>query len=207
MTASSAERFRDPSTTDPASETQPDEILLQSIRAGDSRAFETLYLRHYTNLASYAHSITKVTEIARDVVGEVFLALWRSRTDWQPRGSVRAYLFTAVRNRALNERRGEHRAALWRERAQHDGAIIIGSVGSPADNDDLQEQHEKRRAVRRAISALPEKRRAVLTLRWQHQMEIGEIAQVLDISENAVRMHLSKGIRTIRNLMQGHTFE
>ncbi len=80
----------------------PDAELVARIRAGDEGGCEALYVAHHGPLWRFAYGYVRSAEIAEELVQEVFLALWRNRADWEVSGSVRAWLYGAVRNRALN---------------------------------------------------------------------------------------------------------
>jgi RNA polymerase sigma-70 factor (ECF subfamily) len=169
------------------------------LQNGDEGAFAVLYRRYYASLVGYAYRITGTRDSALDVVSDVFLAVWQSRARWRPVYGVRTYFFTATRNRAFNVHRGARRAAAFGLRAKHELALV---EESPEAN---VEREEQRAAVRQALDALPTLRREVMLLRWEHQLEVPAIARVMDISENAVRLHLSKAVRTIRTLVTGST--
>lgn len=77
------------------------------IRASDEQAFASLFRSLQPALLSYTQ--TFVSEGAADIVQEAFVWLWENRSTIDPEPSIRAYLFTAVRNRALNRMRNESR--------------------------------------------------------------------------------------------------
>src|SRR5688572_7561247 len=79
--------------------------LLARVREGDSEAFDSLLVAYGRQLASYAKRFLGSKEAAQDVVQDVFVHLWENRARITVRASVRAYLYTAVRNHALNIRK------------------------------------------------------------------------------------------------------
>src|SRR5688572_8158150 len=106
------------------------------IRGGDRPAFEALFREHYSALCEFAHRYVQSREAAEDLVQEVFLSVWTHRESLEIRDGLRAYLYGAVRNRALNSiehRRVEQR---WEERARREHAST--PAAAEGDSDDAE---------------------------------------------------------------------
>ena len=74
-----------------------DEELMQLVRQGDPRAFETVYDRHGGAAFSLAYRMVGNRTVAEDVVQEAFLSIWRSRLRYESdRGSVRSWVLGIV---------------------------------------------------------------------------------------------------------------
>jgi RNA polymerase sigma-70 factor (ECF subfamily) len=133
-------------------------------------------------------------------VADVFVALWEQRTAWSPSNGVRAYLFTAVRNRVVDAiRRVQIHARI------HDTFVMeVGIPGMSAHPTsvesafDITEQVDR---IFRAIDQFPEARRTVMILYWRNDFSVFEIAQVMGITQNAVYLHLNRGLRTLKQLL------
>src|SRR5699024_173923 len=95
---------------------ETDQQIVEKVRRGNEDAFETLFFEYYYELCSVALKVTKSPEGARDVVQDVFLRLWKNRSRWQIQISLKAYLYQAVWNQALNHR--EKKARLQKTREQ-----------------------------------------------------------------------------------------
>jgi RNA polymerase sigma-70 factor (ECF subfamily) len=177
----------------------PDAPLLARIRGTHvveaQAAFETLFCAYYDMLTKAAYTIVRSSDIARDVVAEVFTTLWFMRTQWDPAISARAYLIAAVRRRALNSTRNERRHQ----------ASLQSNVEVPA-HPELSLVHgiddERRLAhVYAAIARMHGIRRDVMTLRWRHALSVPEIASALGISTNSVSAHLSQALRILKETL------
>ncbi|HXC26005.1 MAG TPA: sigma-70 family RNA polymerase sigma factor [Gemmatimonadaceae bacterium] len=180
------------------------EALVARVRANDPVAFEALYQMYVVELVQFVAGLVRSFEDAQDIVEDVFVTVWMRRAEWVPRYGARAYLFAAARNRALNARRdlatarrlGETAGQVWDEGEQTAG---MGAPAQPIDEAlDLADQLAM---VERALATLPEVRRAVLELRLRQGMSGNEVAEVLGISRNAVDLHMSRGLRTLRELL------
>lgn len=186
--------------------------LVLRLAAGDESACEALYRAYRAPLWRFAYSYVRSPEIAEELVQEVFLALWRSRTDATMRACIRAWLYAAVRNNALNHLRHERVVTRLSERAtrssdvrtaaaerQRDDAV---AMGAPEPDAQLTvEAHELDDAIARAVAGLPERRRLAMTLRWKHDLTPAEIARVLDTSPESVRVLLTRARTEIAALL------
>jgi len=169
-----------------------DREMLERLRSGDNDAFDTLFRAHYPDLVGFAESILRERASAEDVAQEVMLELWRRREQIQPETSVRAYLFRATRNRALNQIRHARVAA----RVEPEIIASRPDLAPPADRDIVET--ELRHAFNRAMKKLPERCREVFELSRVEGLKYAEIAQVLDISVKTVEAQMGKALRVMR---------
>jgi RNA polymerase sigma-70 factor (ECF subfamily) len=171
------------------------------IRAGDAQAFEQLFRALHTALVGFALRYTGDTARAEEVVQDVFLAIWQARTEWAPLGSVRGYLFGAVRNRALNLRRRDMLEQDWTNDAAHANTASLHSVAAGADAE--AEQMELISLAQAALDALPERCRLVMHLRWREGLSYAEIAESMGIGVKGVENQLSRGLKAVRARVLG----
>jgi DNA-directed RNA polymerase specialized sigma24 family protein len=76
-----------------------DSDLMRRTAAGDREAFETLYRTHHATVYRFARLMTGSTSIAEDIVQEVFLALMRDASRYDPdRASLTTYLYGSARH-------------------------------------------------------------------------------------------------------------
>lgn len=179
-----------------------DDEVHARIRRGDIAAWEELFRTWHARLVAFATTLTDDAAAAEEVVQDVFGRLWRNRATIAIEHSLRAYLYTAVRNGAINlgaRRRTERER---RAPAAREEAARRGDASPPSPLESL-EAAEIAEVVRRAIGALPPRRREVLLLRWHHGLTHAEIARVLGISVKAVENHITRGLRSLKDRLGG----
>jgi RNA polymerase sigma-70 factor (ECF subfamily) len=184
---------------DPAELTN-DASLADRIRAGDASGLEALFHLYYDPLCRFAEAYVRSHADAEDLVQGVFVQLWEQRDRWVLRGSVRAYLYTAVRNAALNVLK--HR--LVERRALSDDATIprIGMAqNAPSPHEDAVGR-ELEQAIDDAIARLPDRYRLVVTLRAQHQLTLPEIARILDLPVKTAETRASRAVQALRAALE-----
>lgn len=136
--------------------------------------------------------ITLSTEEAEDIVQETMLKVWSRRDKWQEIESIEAFCFTICRNLALDsmKRAGGKNAsidALPLERADETGTPL-----------DIADSNNKIETVRRIVNSLPEKQRSCMQLRDFEGKPYKEIAEVLGISEEQVKINIFRARQTVR---------
>ncbi len=187
--------------------------LVSRIRRGDEAAFELLYLAHHDELWRFAYTYVRSRDVAEELVQDVFLAVWGTRTTWEVNTRVRAWLYASVRHLALNHLRHERvvtrsicaggHAASEREQALATAQLHETTMGTPPMDQQLAlEAKEIDEAVVHAIAELPERRRIAMTLRWKHDMSSLEIARVLGTTPEAVRTLLTRARADLASLLE-----
>ena len=166
--------------------------LLAAVRDGDQQAFDTIFRRYYASLVGVVEVMLRQRAIAEEVVQDVMLELWRRRESLVVAESLRAYLFQAARNRALNHVR--------RERVEQRGEPFVRgeSSAAPAAVAVLVEQ-ELGAAIRRAIEELPAPHREVFELSRTNGLKYAEIASVLGVSVKTVEARMGRALRALRD--------
>jgi RNA polymerase sigma-70 factor (ECF subfamily) len=177
--------------------------IVARIQAGDVVAFRDLYLDLFRDLWTFARRYTGSSAGAEDIVHDVFFRVWERRATWEVRGSVRAYLFGAVRNRAFHVT--EHNAVSRRAqgRMQHDRSGH--SEGVRENPLEVMEQQELSDAVAEALAELPERQRAAMLLRLRYGMSYAQVGEALGIAASVAGRLVVKGERRLRERLAGLT--
>jgi RNA polymerase sigma-70 factor, ECF subfamily len=189
-----------------------DAQLIARIRAGDDAAFEQIFRQYHEALWRFAYHQVGCAESAREIVQDVFFALWRKHAELEITSSIAGWLYGAVRHYSLRHRRTERTVtritdrAAWAVIVEHGdnipGDAIALAMGMPArDAHAAVEAKELDATVAKALAALPERRRLAMTLRWKHDLAAPEIARVLGTTPQAVRHLLQRAREEIAELL------
>ena len=183
----------------PSSAPLDEATLVSRIAAGDERAFEHLVRTYTVVLVHFAAGYIRDPDAAEEIVEDVFFRIWELREGWHPKSSLRAYLFTAVRNRALDwlkhvaaEERGHDR---WRREIANDPAVSVAWQES-----DHREEPDALLALQQALAMLTDRQREALRLRYEERLSYREVASVMEISESAVDRLLSRAVQALRRV-------
>jgi RNA polymerase sigma-70 factor (ECF subfamily) len=173
-----------------------DRTWIARIRAGDADALDAVFRSYYAELCAFAYRYTRSRAQAEDLVHDVFAQIWADREQWQVRESLKAYLYAAVRNRAVSALRREVVERRWEDRLHAAHNAAPSHAVNPAQGE--LEREDLARVVREVLRDLPERCRMAVTLRWQRQLSYAEIAQTMGISVNTVEVYITRACRVVR---------
>jgi RNA polymerase sigma-70 factor (ECF subfamily) len=186
-----------------------DRALLARLRAGDGKAFEVLVRGHGGRMLTVARRLLRNEEDARDAVQNALLSAFRNVGRFEGQAQLGTWLHRIVVNAALMKLRGQRRrpeASIeellprFRGDGHHEGPVLEWS----RRGDDEVARRERRALVRRSIDRLPDSFRVVLLLRDIEELDTGETARLLGISETAVKVRLHRARQALRTLLDPH---
>lgn len=177
--------------------------LVARIRTGDRGAFEEMFRAYYSQLCVFTEGYIGSADATRELVQDVFVRIWENRQDWLVRGSLKSYLYTAARNRALNQLRDERTRRRLAEETHWPGAPPgMGEVAASAD--ERVEAGEFEAAIYEAVTKLPEHYRRIFELRSHHGLTHAEIARILNLPVKTVETRSSRALRRLRILLAAY---
>ena len=139
--------------------------------------------------------ITLDSAEAEDIVQETMLKLWNRRDRWDEIDSIEAFAMTICRNLALDHQK--------RADSQHSSLDEVETLFSTPNTQsptpfDHTVAHDRIEIVRQIIDTLPEKQRTCVQLRDIEEKPYKEIAAILDITEEQVKVNIFRARQTIR---------
>ena len=179
-----------------------DEELMPLIGAKDPEAFAVFYDRHGGVAYSLAYRIVGEPGSAEDVTQEAFISVWRSGARYdRARGSVRSWMLSIVRNRAIDSLRAG--AASKAPKLTFDDEAVLEQ--RPAE--ELTEEEAMRREtadeVRGALGQLPGDQSKVIELAYYGGFSQSEIAEMLDTPIGTVKGRMRLGLEKMRGQLGG----
>ena len=169
------------------------------IRGGDAAALGELYDRHAAAALAVAMRVVGGRAEAEDVVHDAFVAVWRKidRFDAQ-RGSLRAWLLTVVRNRAIDRVRAR-RTAVDVDEADDRSLLRTGpnptweaALDRAAAND-----------LRQAMEALPDEQRRAVELAYFEGYTYREVAEITGVPPGTANGRLRLALAKLREALTG----
>jgi len=172
------------------------ERLLQSCAGGDRAALRSLYDAEAGRLVAVAQRILRRRELAEDVVHDAFIAIWqRAATYDASLGSARAWIYTVVRNRALNAVRDGKREDL------RDSAEIEPQDETESIITDAVERLATESRLRGCLERLPPEKRECVLLSYVTGFSHGEIAGRLGIPLGTAKSWVKRGLTALQECM------
>jgi RNA polymerase sigma-70 factor (ECF subfamily) len=151
-------------------------------------------LPHKHKLYRFAMRMVRDVAEAEDVVQEVMIRLWERREQLAAYRSIEAFAMTITRNLCLDrlKRAGSKTEALDEHHA-------VRQVRTPYEE---MESSDSYRKIRELIDDLPEQQRTIIHLRDVEGYEYSEIAGITGLTENTIRVTLSRARKKIRDEMK-----
>ncbi len=184
----------------------PDLALLARLKAGEDDAYEELVRTHTPRMLAVARRFLGTEDDARDAVQEAFVSAFKAIKSFEGHARLSTWLHRIVVNASLmklrrRRRKPEESIEGLLPKFLEDGhrAAAAGEFGASPDLD--LEREETRAFVRAAIDELPETYRNVLLLRDIEELNTEESAQILGVTENAVKIRLHRARQALRTLL------
>ena len=166
---------------------------------GDAEAFRQLVEAYQTPAYRLAARMCG-PDSAEDVTQEAFLAAWRALPEFRGDCRFSTWLYRLVNNAAID--------CLRREKKHRDTGDV-DDLELPDGGPSPQEQAERsdtRDAVRRALDRLSPEHRQVLLLRFMQELDYGEIARALNVSEGTVKSRINRAKSKLREVLAAGNF-
>jgi RNA polymerase sigma-70 factor (ECF subfamily) len=181
--------------------------LVELLRAGDDAAFEAVVRQYSGRLLAAARRLLRNEDDAADAVQEAFLAAYKSIEGFQGAARLSTWLHRIVINAALMKLRGDSRRpedalADLLPRFNADGEWMDTVRGWDSSSEELLGRRETRVLVRRCIDRLPDAYRTVLMLRDIEDLDTEEVAEMLGVTANAVKIRLHRARQALRTLLE-----
>ncbi len=182
-----------------------DKNLIKRIKKDDGKAFEELFRRYFAALHNYAVFYTGSSQMAEDMVHDVFYKIWDTRKNLNIHTSIKSYLFRSVHNnciqylrhlKVVNEHSRKHEARLQE-------ALMMNRLYFETGLSKLM-QKEIGELVKEAISTLPEKTRDIFLMSRDMHLKNSEIAQKLEVTEKAVEYHITRALLSLRQELKDY---
>ena len=156
-------------------------------------SFQSDILPLKNELFRMALRITQNREEAEDVVQETMIKVWNRREQWSQLESIEAFCLTICRNLALDKLRRMD------NQVQSLGDDIEPTDHSHSSNpEQVTIQNERTQMVRQLISELPERLRTCMQLRDIEGKSYRDIATILDITEQQVKVNICRARQAVR---------
>ena len=169
---------------------------IQLLREGNQLAFKVIYKQFSNRIYKLAFRFLKDREQSEEIVQEVFIKLWLNREKLDPTGDLWLYLYVIGKRLCLNELRVIHKSQSLFERLL---------VNIEEENNSMEEQimaSDTERLVNIFIDKLPKQQQTIFRLSRNESLSHNEIALKLNISQNTVKNHMVKALKTLKKSLQ-----
>lgn len=148
-------------------------------------------------LCMFSYRYVKKTEIAEEIVQDVFFHIWEKRNQFELTTSFKSYLYKSVHNNSLKHLR--HQKIVM---AYENSTAFSGSEKVTGQN--FLEESEVYQILHGVIDHLPDRTRDIFQLNRFKGLKYQEIADLLQISVKTVEAHMSSVLKILRNKLKDY---
>ena len=181
-----------------------EEILIKQLKAKDTKVFQEFVNWYKNKLFHVAMGFVHDSDIANDIVQDVFIKLWENIDSWEEkRAKLSTWLYKVTVNHSLNQiryRKNRKNITDFTEltRTTDDGSIEIQIPDGSKNPHENLENKELSEILKRAINNLPKKQRIAFVLSKYQNMPSREIAEVMDLTVSNVDVIIHRAKKNLQ---------
>jgi RNA polymerase sigma-70 factor (ECF subfamily) len=172
------------------------EAALVACASGNKKALRAIYEREAGKMLGVALRLLKRQSLAEDAVQDAFVNIWNKAGSFDPKaGSARGWIYTILRNRALNMLRSEGRLD------HQDDFEPMGLVSDEDDPEAVMLHLSDASALKRCLEGLEPQRRSVIVLAYVHGLTQGEIAGRIGVPLGTMKSWIRRSLLSLKECM------
>jgi RNA polymerase sigma-70 factor (ECF subfamily) len=183
-----------------AAQATSDEMLLESIAAGEKAAMHVLYARHNVRVYRFILRIVGDTSVAEDLVSQVFLDVWRTAGQFEGRSQVSTWMLAIARFKALTALRNRRHEDIDQEEVMQ-----IADTGDTPET--AMDRSQTSSTLRKAIAQLSPAHREIIDLVYYHEKSVEEVGQIIGIPQATVKTRMFYARKHLAELLKEAGFE
>ncbi len=173
-----------------------DKYLMKKVQDGDLSKMSLLYERHKRDLFGYFYGLTNDADKSEDLVQNLFYRLLKYRHTYRGDGKFVYWMYSVAQN-------------TWRDQFRKKKLIDYGSDAYTYDSLPNKEKNaeelllatERKNLLKEALQQIsPEKREAIVLSRFQG-LKYQEIAKISNVSENAIKARVHRGLMELKEII------
>jgi RNA polymerase sigma factor (sigma-70 family) len=178
-----------------------DNKLWVEMKAGDEKAFSTLFKKYYSYLIQYGNTFSPFSEKIQDCVQDVFTDIWVYRNSVTDTVVVKAYLLSCVRKRIV---RLQQRDKVFNKTKSVDAIDFLFdfSIEQQLISDELTAG--KVAHLNKVLNVLPARQKEALYLRYHHGLNVDQVAEILNVNYQSANNLLHRALVNIRKEWKGN---
>jgi RNA polymerase sigma-70 factor, ECF subfamily len=193
-------------TAPPSPDGLSDAQVMLRVKAGDTSAFDYLVQKYRRPMLSFMYRMAHNTAVAEDLAQEVFLRVYRSRANYEASAKFTTWLYRIATNLAVNharDRRHERpETTVSLDEPDENTGLTMDVPDGSLSAEEAMLRRERMSAIRQRVQALPERQKMAVLMHKYQQMDYRQIADVLKLSESAVKSLLFRAYETLRVQLQ-----
>jgi len=178
-----------------------DQNTLRAAQQGDTKAFDELVKEYLPLVYHYVARLTHTTSLAEDITQETFIKAWKYIKRFDTTKPFHPWLMRIARNAALDALK-RHKTPAFSFLSADEQSHIESLPDNNLTPHQKAEQTETTAYVNHILSTLKPTEQEVLSLHYQEELSISEIAEVLQVPLETVRTRLRRARASFRTIIE-----
>ena len=180
-----------------------DTALMLNVKNGDTDKLGLLFERHSRSLFGFFYRMTHRSDISEDLTQNVFMRMLTYRHTYTGDGNFKTWMFRIARNVLSDHHRSDKKMGERDELANID-EMMYGEVENAEQK---LEKQDRKQLLWHAIDKLEETKREIIIMNRYHGLTYREIAEVMNSSENAIKVKAFRAMKELREWICPDTSE
>ena len=165
--------------------------LISGLSSQNKVVFDFIFSYYYSGLCAYARRWVAAPDVAEDLVQDFFVRLWMNSSKLEISTSLKSYLFTSVRNTAVNH--------LKHVKVKEQYGIRTMQAFQQDDPGDWEfSEPELTELIEKGMEKLPPRCREIFIMSRFEGKDNAKIAETLGISKRTVELQISNALKVLR---------
>lgn len=161
------------------------------LKQGSPKAYSHMVGTYHNMLCVYAFKLAKDHDLAKDIVQNVFISIWRMRRNLKDDFTVKSYLYKSVYHEFLNQNRSKKILFSWKK-------INLDALSEIVEEENDESIDRLIKLVNQEIEKLPSKCKRTFLLSKKEGLSNIEITEYLNVSIKSVEAHITKAFSILR---------
>jgi RNA polymerase sigma-70 factor (ECF subfamily) len=175
-----------------------DGILVAQLANANEKAFRRLFDKYRDDIYRYSFSLLKSRANAEEIVQDVFLKIWTSRSTLDPARCFKSLLYTIAKHLCFNFMKKAANNQQLRNEVFH----LHERAHNPLERQFIETEYNM--LCELALEKLPVKRRIIYKMSREENKSYDEISRELHISVSTVKNQISKSLASMRSFLNTH---
>ncbi len=172
---------------------EEDKKLYRRFLNGDKESFERIVDKHMEKIIYFVYGFVKRMDVAEDLAQDVFVYILTNKEKYDFKYSLRTYLYTIAKCRAINYLKRENRIAFLQDNEY---------IFSEEEIEDIVFSKEKSKQMKEAIDKLPEPQNRIIYLVDIEELSYKEICEIFDMSLSRVKTLIHRGRKKLKSILE-----
>lgn len=169
-----------------------DRVLYRRFLNGDEKSFDMIMDKYMEKLTYFVYGIVKRIDVAEDISQDVFVYILMNKNIYNSEFSLKSYLYTIARSRAINYLKREKKITYL---------VDESYLFSEQDVEDVVFSNEENMILKQSIDLLPEKQRRIIYLVDIEELSYREICEILNMSLPQVKSLIHRARKNLKKMM------